>query len=247
MAQPLRITYQLLTLSLFFVLSCNGIHAQCTQKISDLPEAPELFGFHLGMTKEEVKTKLPHTQFGRTDDFGVSKTTINPSFDERIDKSKFEGVRSISLDMLDDHLTSIWIGFDETFRVQPIDEFAKLISQSLKVPASWSPGRGRGQQIKCADFELIVSTIARGPSLRVLNLAAEDTIAERRQAKEERDSAIETAATEEPAEIVADKQQKVYYLPSCPPARELAEANKVHFKSPEEAEKAGYKLAKACH
>jgi hypothetical protein len=75
------------------------------------------------MTKEEVKVRVPQSVFGRTDDFGVSKTTINPYFDPKIDKSKFESVRSVSLDMLDDHLTSLWIGFDETFKVQSIDDF----------------------------------------------------------------------------------------------------------------------------
>ena len=83
------------------------IHAQCSQKISDLPAAPELLGFHLGMTKDEVKGKVPQTVFPRADPFGVSKTTINPYFDKTIDKTKFEGVRSISLDLLDDHLTSL--------------------------------------------------------------------------------------------------------------------------------------------
>ena len=57
-------------------------------------------------------------RFGGTDPFGVSKTTINPYFDPNIDKTKFEGVRSISLDLLDERLTSLWIGFDETFKVQ---------------------------------------------------------------------------------------------------------------------------------
>ena len=46
-------------------------------------------------------------------------------------------------------------------------------------------------------------------------------------------------------EIVADKQQKVYYLSSCTP--QISEANKIVFKSTEEAEKAGFKLARSCH
>ena len=37
--------------------------------------------------------------------------------------------------------------------------------------------------MRCADFQLIVSTLAGGPSLRVLDFAAEDTIAARRQAE----------------------------------------------------------------
>ena len=109
--------------------------AQCTKKLSELPAAPELFGFRLGMTKEEIKAHAPQTVFGHRDPFGVVKTTINPSFDPKIDQTKFQSARSISLDLVDDHLTSLWIGYDETFKVQTIDDFVKLISDSLKVPA----------------------------------------------------------------------------------------------------------------
>ena len=228
--------------------SIVSAQSQCTQKLSELPVAPELLGFHMGMTKEEVKVRVPQTVFGRTDDFGVSKTTINPYFDPKIDKSKFESVRSVSLDMLDDHLTSLWIGFDETFKVQSIDDFVKLVSQSLKIQGDWSSWKSRGQQIRCDGFQLIVATVAGGPSLRILDTGAENLIAARRQAKEERDSAIESGtAVEANTEIVGDKQSKLYYLTNCPPAKELSEANKIVFKSAEEAEKAGYKLARSCH
>src|SRR5687767_4683210 len=112
--------------------------AQCTRKIAEIPAAPELLGFRLGMTREQIKTHLPQTDFGRTDAFGVSKTTINPHFDPKIDKTKFEGVRSVSLDLLDQKLTSLWIGYDENFKAKNIDDFVKLITQSLQLPADWS-------------------------------------------------------------------------------------------------------------
>jgi hypothetical protein len=222
---------------------------QCVQKISELPAAPELLGFRLGMSKEEIKARVPQTVFGRTDDFGVSKTTINPYFDPRIDRTKFESVRSISLDLLDDHITSLWIGYDETYKVQSIDDFVKLISQSLHVSERWSPWKSRGQQLRCADFQLIVTTLAGGPSLRLLDLAAEDTVALRRQAKEERKSAAEPATSDgesEPAEIIGDKQTKTYYSGTCHPAKTIGEARRILFKTAEEAEKAGFKLAKDC-
>ena len=220
--------------------------AQCTQKLNDLPPAPELLGFRLGMTKNEIKARVPQTRFGHTDEFGVSKTTINPYFDESIDKSKLESVRSISLDLLDDHLTSLWIGYDETYKIQSVEEFIKAISASLKLTGAWSAARGKGQQLKCADFEVFVSTVARGPSLRIVDVGAEEAIAERRQAKEERDSAA-TEATATTAEIVGDKRAKVYYLATCQTTVEIPEADKILFKSSEEAEKAGFKLAKGCH
>ena len=225
--------------------------AQCTKKITEIPAAPELLGFRLGMTKEEIKAHVPQTNFGRTDDFGVSKTTINPHFDPKIDKTKFEGVRSISLDLLDQKLTSLWIGYDENFKAKTVEEFVKLITQSLQLPATWSSYRSRGQQMRCDDFQLQVTTVAGGPTLRVLDVAAEETVAMRRQQKEEQAAMAEAApetpeATEEP-EIIADKKSKTYYLGTCRPEKEIAEANKVVFKTTEEAEKAGFKLAKNCH
>ena len=220
--------------------------AQCTKKISELPAAPELSGFQLGMTKEQIKLRIPQAKFGKADHFGVSKTTINPYFDETIDKTKFQGVRSISLDLLDDKLTSIWIGFDETYKIRTAEEFVKSISQSLQVNSNWSSYRSRGQQLRCADFQLIVTTVAGGPSFRMLDTGAEDLVAERRQLKEDQDAAVESAATDD-AEIIADKQSKTYYSNGCQPAKDIAEANRVTFKTTAEAEKAGFKAAKNCH
>jgi hypothetical protein len=233
---------------LLLLLLAQSALAQCTKKISELPAAPELLGFHLGMTKEQIKARIPQTKFGGADHFGVVKTTINPYFDETIDKSKLESVRSISLDLVDDKLTSIWIGFDDTFKVHTADEFVKLISQSLQVDGNWSY-KSRGQQLRCADFQLTVTTVAGGPSFRLVDTAADDLVAERRRVKEEQDAAAETggAATEstEPAEIIADGKSKTYYPSGCLPAKEIA--NKVTFKTAAEAEKAGFKAAKNCH
>lgn len=232
---------------LLLLLLIQTVSAQCTKKMSELPAAPELLGFRLGMTKEQIKARIPQTKFGGTDHFGVTKTTINPYFDETIDKSKLESVRSISLDLVDEKLTSIWIGFDETFKVHTADEFVKLISQSLQVDGSWSY-KSRGQQLRCADFQLIVTTVAGGPSFRLVDTAADDLVAARRQAKEEQDSLAEAGtATEstEPAEIIADSKSKTYYPNGCLPAKEIA--NKITFKTIAEAEKAGFKAAKNCH
>jgi hypothetical protein len=181
---------------LLVLLLAVSASAQCTQKIATLPAAPELFGFRLGMTRDDVKQLVPQSVFPRDDHFGVAKTTINPHFDPKLDQVKYNGVRSISLDLLDDKLTSLWIGYDENFKVQTVDDFVKLISTSLQVSGPWSSWKSRGQQLRCADFQLIVSTLAGGPSLRIVDLAAEDTIAARRQEKEEQDAAREAAAAE---------------------------------------------------
>lgn len=253
-----------LLLAALCLLPAQTIFGQCTQKMATLPAAPELFGFRLGMTRDEIKALVPQTQFPKADHFGVAKTTINPSFDPKIDQKKFEGVRSISLDLLDDRLTSLWIGYDDTYKIKTIDEFVTSISKSLQVPGNWSSWKSRGQQLRCTDFQLIVSTLAGGPSLRILDFAADDTIAARRQEKEEQDSLAEAAANREKESdstgesqseaadaeakpIIGDRQSKTYFPNGCHPAREISDANKAVFKTVAEAEKAGFKLAKNCH
>lgn len=240
---------RLIWFPLLLLLLAQSAAAQCTKKISDLPAAPELLGFRLGMTKDQIKARVPQTVFGKADPFGVTKTTINPYFDPTIDKTKFEGVRSISLDILDDRLTSLWIGFDETFKVHSVDEFVKQISQSLQLDGNWSSYKSRGQQLRCADFQMTVTTVANGPSFRLIDTAADDLVAERRQAKEEQDAAAENGNTTESTdgEIVADKHSKTYYPAGCEPAKEIDQANKVTFKTAADAEKAGFKAAKNCH
>jgi hypothetical protein len=90
---------------------------------------------------------------------------------------------------------------------------------------------------------MTVSFVAEGPSFRIVDDAAEQTIAARRQAKEDQDSATEAG---EASEIVADKRGKLFYPAGCRPTQEIKEADRVVFKTIEEAAKAGYKPAKNC-
>jgi hypothetical protein len=136
---------------------------------------------------------VPQVVFGPKDDFGLSRTTINPDFDARIDKSSFAGVRSVSLDFLDGRLTSLWIGYDSGFKWLSVEDFVKGISQSLRLTGTWAPWKSRGQQLRCADFQMTVTIVAEGPSFHIVDQNAEDTLASRRAAKEEQES----AATEE--------------------------------------------------
>lgn len=223
-------------------LCAQAQEGQCALKLAELPESSELLGFRLGMTTEEVKKRVPQVVFGRVDPIAVSKTTINPDFDSRIDKTSFPGVRTVSLDFLDGKLTSLWFGYDPTFKWRTVDDFVKGISPSLRVPNTWSDWRVRGRRLRCADFEMTVSMLGEGPSFRILDLNAEETIAARRQAKEEEAAALE----EQGAAVLGNKKAKVFYLSTCLPDDEIKEPDRVVFKTREEAEKAGYKLASDC-
>ena len=225
--------------------------APCKASLSTLPAAAELKGFHLGMTTEQVKVRAPQIIFGRTDELGISKTTINPSFDPRADKSTFQDVRTISLDFLDGRLVSLWIGYDSTFKWNTIEAFVTGISQSLSLPSAWSNWKARGKEITCTDFQMTVSLIAESPSFRIIDTSAEETIAARRAAAAEEAEETERAESEAPddseeIEVVADRKTKTYYPGSCQPRVPIAADNRVTFKSSIEAEKAGYTPSKTC-
>jgi len=234
-----------LIVTLIFVvgsLSAEAQEVQCSMKLAELPASPELFGFRLGMTTAEVKKRVPQVVFGGVDPIAVSKTTINPDFDSRIDKASFPGVRTVSLDFLDGKLTSLWFGYDPTFKWRTVDAFVKGISPALRLPNAWSDWRVRGRRLRCADFEMTVTMLGEGPSFRILDLNAEETIAARRQSKEEEAAAL---AEQGGAPVVGNKKAKVFYLSTCLPD-EIEESDRVIFKTREEAEKAGYKLASEC-
>ncbi len=222
-----------------FVLVVIGwaqtVSAQCTLKSDQLTDPPELHGFRLGMTLEQAKARVPPIRFGRADETGVIKTSINPLYDPRFDKVSFADVRTISLDFLDEKLTTLWIGYEKTFKWQTVDDFVTGISKSLNLPAAWTPKRG-GQLLHCDGFTIAISLIAGSPSFRLSDDAADETIAARR---EEATSAAESRVT-------GDKISKSYYPADCEGAENIPTQNRAVFRNKEEAEKAGFKLAKGC-
>jgi hypothetical protein len=207
----------------------------CSAKLDQIKDTPELFGLRLAMTFEQVKERLPLVQFGRADDIGVAKTTFNPHFDPRVDPKAFEAVRSISLDFLDGKLVTLWIGFEESYKWPKLDEFVNGFATALSLPAEW-PVRRMARELVCDHFSVQASIIAGGPSIRITDEQAQDTIAERRE------SAV--AAAE--AQVIGDLRSKIYYPSDCPAKEDVLATSRVVFKNKEVAEENGYKLAKDC-
>ncbi len=229
-------------LILFLFLSALSVAAQettCTLKLDQWPTAPELHGFRLGMTTDQVKTRVPPIVFGRTNQFGLSKTSINPDFDPKFDKASFEGVRTVSLSFLDGRLMELWLGYDSSFKWQKLDDFVAGLSKTLNLPATWQV-KGRGQQITCQGIQLAASMVAGSPSIRITDITAEQTLTSRME---------EAANAEEESEaaqsiLIGDQHTKLYYRPDCPGANDVNTANRMIFKNIDEARKAGYKPAK---
>ena len=230
-----------IVISLILAVICLGTTATaqqptCSLKPDQIKEIPELFGFRLGMTFDQVKARSSLIKLGQPDTFGVVKTSINPHYEPRFDKTEFADVRTISLDFLDGKLVTIWIGYEETFKWPRIEDFVANVSRSLGVRADW-PVKRNGKELMCDGFSLFASTIARGPSLRIADEIAQNVIAERRE------KAIESAETE----VVGDSRTMNYYPADCAAKQDVPAASRTIFKTREEAETAGYKLARDCH
>lgn len=153
-------------------------------KIAQLSAAPELRGFRLGMTLEQFKARVPNLLMRPADEFGATAVNIYPEHDSKIDKASFEGVRTISLEFLDNRVVSLWIGYAPDFKWKSLEEFLSVMTRSLGLPDAWQ-SKSRGRQMACDDFQVTVSTIGGNPSVRLVDEAARRTLEERKAAKEE--------------------------------------------------------------
>jgi hypothetical protein len=174
--------------TVIMILACSyvavGQESKCAVKLADLPPAAELRGFRVGMTVEQVKARLPKLQVRPADEFGVTSFNIFPDYESGIDKTVFEGVRSVSLDVLDGRVFSVWIGYDKTFKWQTIDEYVAGITAALKLSNSWR-SKFRTRLLDCADFTVAIIPVGESPSIKIIDKAAKELLDKRQAAKEE--------------------------------------------------------------
>lgn len=160
-----------------------GQESKCASKLAELPSATELRGFRVGMTVEQVKARVPKLQVRPADEFGFTSLNIFPDYESEIDKTAFEGVRSISLDVLDGRVFSVWIGYDKTFKWQTIDEYVAGITTALKLSNTWR-SKFRTRLLDCSDFTVAVIPVGESPSLKIIDKAAKELLDKRQAAKE---------------------------------------------------------------
>jgi hypothetical protein len=163
------------------------------------------------------------------------RTSFNPHFDPRVEKTAFPDVRTISLDFLDRKLVTVWIGYESTFKWPKLDDFITNFSQSLGVSPNWQTKRN-GRQLDCDGFSITAQMIGGGPSLRISDQEAQ-TVATARLAE---------AIDEDEKQVVGDQRTKSYYPSDCSAKDSVPQASRTIFKNKEDAEKAGYTLSKDC-
>lgn len=138
------------------------LEANCTSnQIRDV----ELRGFRLGMSLEVIKKRIPNLKMQSSDQFGYARVRILPGINlTRIqsDRLDLKGVSAASLDFLDNHLTDIYMLYDNSIKWNDADEFISRISEALKIPNRWEPFRenesfriGNLKSLKCGPFYFV--------------------------------------------------------------------------------------------
>jgi hypothetical protein len=165
-------------------LSTSAQQPQCNLSRTQTPAIKQFRGLKLWMTSKEVKALVPAIELPPPDEFGLSKTSFSPDFSDKIDKKTFEDIRTVSLEFLDDHLFSIWIGFKETFKWRSADETIAGLTAEMQLPDNWQL-KGRERQLTCQDFKIGVSQISGGPAIRMVDETARLQWKARQAAKED--------------------------------------------------------------
>ncbi|MGB9181814.1 MAG: hypothetical protein WCB68_21465 [Pyrinomonadaceae bacterium] len=189
-------TFFIFVFLLFSASTSIAQEPKCSLKLAQLPDAPELRGFHLGMSVDEARRRVPTLILGAVDEFGLASTSVSPDFDNKLDKESFDAVRTVSLDFLDGRLTDLWIGYHGSEKWKNLDDFVSIVNRSLGFPNIWQTN-SHGRQLACEDFQASVQMIGGGPSLRISDSAARQTWEERRTEKEDME---EQQPEEKPAE-----------------------------------------------
>jgi hypothetical protein len=179
------------SLIILFALTCVMLaqaqtETKCALVSSQFSQAPELKGLWPGMTVEQVRGVVPSLEMGGRDETGLSKTSFSPDFNPKIDKTAFQGVRTVSLDFLDGRLFSVWLGYNETFKWKNVDELVRAITQSLKLTGAWET-KGRSQQLACGNFQLAATMVGGSPTLRITDETIREAWEKRRTEKEEQE------------------------------------------------------------
>jgi hypothetical protein len=153
-------------------------------------------GFQLGMSIQEVKTRIPHLTTASGNKFGVS--TARVIFDPRkpMLNSTLKGLRVLFFEFLDGRTTSILAFYDNSIKWNSPDEFVVKTSQAFNLPLAWRPlsgsaySAGTARGLKCSDFGVVAGFIetsrASYPAIHLFDTEASATIQRRVQENAEK-------------------------------------------------------------
>jgi hypothetical protein len=147
---------------LFLTFVSAGI-ARAQEAPCKLKVAPEVRGFRLGMSPEQVKAKLKFVVGSeKPDEIGVATFFVGPI--SLADEKAGQGLSTISFEFLDNRLTYIEVNYDSSVKWDNVEQFTSALSESLNLPDKWGSPittsqdvlgvhvTAAGRKLECAGF-----------------------------------------------------------------------------------------------
>jgi hypothetical protein len=178
------------------VAGSASANSQCALAVA---QSPEIRGIRLEMSAEKLMAAFPEElnraaidkalkESKKPENYGLGRTELRPV--AGVANPKFGDVNWISVDLLDERVTSFTIQY-----VNPAwsstDQFITKLSESLKLPAAnkWGgdPG-GPNKFLRCEGFGVSAFAIpgSTGGMVSVRDALASQTVADRREAEKEK-------------------------------------------------------------
>jgi hypothetical protein len=122
----------------------QGMTAQCTTKLA---EAPELRGFQLGMTLDEIRKRFPNLKMSKPDEFGYAHASIynaeareflgNPlgTYVNSSNHPEFKDMFVAHLEFISGRLAAVRTGYPQGGVNMEVADYQKRVAESLKLPA----------------------------------------------------------------------------------------------------------------
>ena len=176
-------------------LSGSSANSKCSLTRT---QAPEIRGIRLGMTTEQLLGLFPEAdnrlsiteainKSKQVDKYGVGRFDLRA--DQRIPNPRFRGVNYITVDLIDERVTSFHIAYAGP-EWNTVDQFVARLSDALQLPNSaWEPGDESRQSLKCDGF-VVEAYAFRGSAeswVRVQDTSAYRMVEDRRKAAKEKE------------------------------------------------------------
>lgn len=190
--QSLRFCLPVIVLMILTSVAVSSALAQ-GQPACTLKEAPELHGFHLGMTLTEVKKNLADSsmleaKMSAVNTVGSRAVNINGA---DLTDENGEGVENVYLTFVDERVSHIKVTYNSARRWDGSADFFASVSQSLGLPklAGGAALQGSGGNekyiVECGDFNATLAyAFGVSPNVTIASLGTRKMVDKRREKQE---------------------------------------------------------------
>jgi hypothetical protein len=159
----------------------------CTLNVEELPE---IRGFKLGMTLEDIRRRHPKFKIPEPDETGYAEMTYSVSYylsygeESLINEEDRKGITGIKVAFLDGKLVRLRIIYDDSVKWKDVPEFLQAMIRALKLPDAkfWINHDADTAQLNCNNVVVQVRLIQdarNGGSIAFGQLGIDKTRTER--------------------------------------------------------------------